>query len=206
MIVEAFDIETGPVGGKFDESTVKFGSLKDPVKKERKIIEAMIKWEQNQALNPETGEILLIVISDGHSYFDFYGDEAEMLGEVWDHFRESLDRGNRLVGHNCFGFDLPFMMKRSYIHGLSIPIGIYNHLYRRWGEHFVDTMKLWTLGAYQEFITLDKLDRLFGGPGVGKGKKFKELWERDQQKAIEYCHGDVDATLRVSKQMGVYSL
>lgn len=200
------DIETGGLDLPFDESKVKFGNTKDPAKREMKIIREKLKWQKKQALDSLTGEVLLVCIGRKGSYSDYHGDESDILERTWSAIDYALGRGHRIVGHNLFGFDLPFLVRRSYLYGIKVPVSVFNHTYRRWNEGFVDTMKMWALSDYQCFISLNELDRFLGGPGVGKGDNFLELWEEDQLAAITYCHDDIDATLRVANKMGVEEL
>lgn len=206
MNVIGLDIETGGLDLPFDETKVKFGNIKDPEKKEMKIIREKIKWQERQALDSKTGEILLVCIGRNEKYNDYYGDEYEILEHTWAVLDHALGRGHKIVGHNIFGFDLPFLIRRSYLYGVKIPHTIYNHQFRRWNEGFADTMKLWALTDFQCFISLNDLDQFLGGPGVPSGKGFREEWEKDQLAAIDYCHGDVEAVLRCANKMGVESL
>ena len=206
MNIIGLDIETGGLDLAFDEKTVKTGHLKDPVKIEMKIIKEKLKWQQKQALDAQTGEVLLVSIGRDGTYNDYYGDEDEILEHTWAVLDHALGRGHRIVGHNIFGFDLPFLIRRSYLHGVRVPVSIFNHQYRRWNEGFKDTMKLWSLADYQSFISLSNLSAFLGGPPVGKGDKFSEMWEKDQLMAIDYCHSDIEAVLFCANKMGVAEL
>jgi hypothetical protein len=111
------------------------------------------------------------------------------------------------VGHNIHGFDLPFLMRRSYLLGIDVPRqtlirGRYFH------ERFVDTMVLWWCGG-RDYVSLDRICKALGIPGKGdecSGKDFHRMFDAggdDRVKALAYLAHDLEMTLGVAEAMGV---
>ena len=60
------------------------------------------------------------------------------------------------IGHNLIGFDLPTMIKRIYINGLSIAEQINFNGKKPWEINVIDTMELWQ-GLSKSKTSLDLL-------------------------------------------------
>jgi hypothetical protein len=224
------DIETGPLPEPellamlppFDPKEVKCGNLKDPAKIAEKIAEAeanhLRDFTERAALDPLTGRILAI----GVLGFDPRGelgpdwtapikgeifgaeDEAAMLREFWG-MVVSDDHGrlNHIVGFNLCLFDLPFLFRRSWKHGITPPAGLRRGRY--WGDNVVDLRDLWQLGDRQARGSLDAIARHLGvGAKTGNGAEFAALWKRDQDAAIEYLKNDLQLTAAIAGRLGVY--
>ena len=228
MTALVFDIETGPLPEseleammpQFDPSEVKFGNIKDPAKITEKVSEAEANHRRNYfdkaALDPLTGRVVAIGVklfkSDGGKGFDFSGlgelsiigddDEAAMLKEFWDSMRGYAGRLHPLIGFNIFSFDLPFLIKRSWKHRISIPGGIRRGRY--WSDQVIDLRDTWQLGDRQAHGSLDRISKHLGvGAKNGDGKVFAELWRADRAAAEAYLKNDVELTAKVADVLGV---
>ena len=177
-------------------------------------------WEEfvgKAALSPATGRVLLIgLLVDGK--FDSIGQaksEADALVAFWDVVLLAIDDRRPLIGHNSNGFDLPFLIRRSWILGVPVPREVRQGRY--WHPLFRDTMEHWACGS-REFVSLNTLGQLFGvgqkTEGV-EGRDFHRLWfgmmpaeewgtpEEQRAKAIEYCEQDVRLTAAIAEKMGM---
>ena len=204
----------------FDPKEVKCGNL-GPEKAAAKIAEAEAGHKQNfidrAALDPLTGRIIAI----GVLLFDPRGalgpdwsaprktvilgaeDEAAMLREFWG-MVASDDHGrlNPIVGFNICNFDLPFLFRRSWKHGITPPAGLRRGRY--WGDSVVDLRDVWQLGDRQARGSLDAIARHLGvGAKTGNGAEFADLWKRDQDAAIGYLKNDLKLTAAVAGRLGV---
>ncbi len=111
------------------------------------------------------------------------------------------------VGHNIHGFDLPFLMRRSYLLGVDVPR---QQLMkgRFFTDRFVDTMVLWQCGG-RDYVKLDTLCKALGVKGKGddcSGKLFHTMFDaggEDRVKALAYLANDLDMTLAVAEAMGI---
>ena len=208
-----FDIETGPLGKeKILEmmSEIKpAANLKDPVKIAADIEEKKQAFFDKAALSPTTGEVLAIgligigsyspdEIENGTTLFaDDLGGEKKLLEKFWELWRE----GKRMVGFNCHTFDIPFLVRRSWVLSLNVPV----ELLGKWmPERVVDLLVIWRLGNRDQNISLGQLGKFFGvGEKTGDGAEFSRLYREDRAKAKEYLQSDILLTKRCAQKMGI---
>ena len=200
-----FDIETRAVEDWVaDEFKPEFKARENLVSEsaiQKDLIKKEEKWYSNLALSALTAEVIAVGIwtpENGMEYLTIRdADEKQIVGWFWDKASEYAD--GVLIGHNILGFDLPFLVRRAWKHGLAPGIGI--DLKR--DQRIRDTMLIWQGGNYQEkFISLDDLSRFLGvGEKSGNGKFFAELLENDPKKAINYLANDVDLTRLCAQRM-----
>ena len=146
----------------------------------------------------------------GPSDLDFhlyeFSDEAEMVRWFWNIYRG--EGRHTMVGHNIHGFDLPFLVCRSWILGVDVPDGVQQQGGRYWSNQFVDTMARWNCGS-RNYIKLDEIDRALGGPGKPDdctGADFARLFDNggeDRIKALQYLRNDLEMTRRVAEAMQI---
>jgi predicted PolB exonuclease-like 3'-5' exonuclease len=219
-----FDLETGPLAESelsallppFDPAEVKTGNLKDPAKIAEKIAEAEANHRRDfierAALDPLTGRVVAIgmmVFADGHHGFKGgkfsiigHDDEAQTLREFWELTRGEMGRNNPMVGFNIFGFDLPFLFRRSWKHRIAVPFGLRRGRY--WGDQILDLRDAWQLGDRQARGSLDSIAKHLGvGAKNGDGKAFAELWQSDRKQAEAYLRNDIELTAKVADVLGV---
>jgi hypothetical protein len=223
-----FDIETGPLPDSelaaamppFDPAEVKTGNLKDPDKVAAKIAEAEANHRRDffdkAALDPLTGRVVavgvMIVPARGEQAvplakggrFTIIGhdDEARTLREFWELTRGEMGRLNPMIGFNIFGFDLPFLFRRSWKHRVPVPFGIRRGRY--WGDQLLDLRDAWQLGDRQARGSLDSIARHLGvGAKNGDGKAFAELWWSDRKQAESYLRNDIELTALVANALGI---
>lgn len=103
-----------------------------------------------------------------------------------------------IIGHNVLDFDLPFIVKRSIIHGIKPTARIPFRRYQR--QPIFDTM--WEWGCWREKISLDELATALGiessKSGGLDGSQIYEAWRsgRDEEIAA-YCLRDVDCVREI---------
>jgi hypothetical protein len=210
-----FDIETGPLPadertwGAPNKHTVALGNTKDPAKIEAKVAEAVKAWEEGDkcALDAKTGEVLLIGYAKDDQPVEFLeGAESRILADFWRLCDPSIGEVVTMVGHNVLSFDLPFIIRRSWVNGIAVSPRISSDIQTYRPASVVDTMREWGLGDRHCMTKLDHLIGVFGLPkytGPVTGARFSEWFEKDQEAAKEYCRCDVEATRRVAKAMGL---
>lgn len=227
----AWDIETGgleperivQIAPDFKEDSVKVGNLgieKAVEKINASRISHYDKINSEAALNAEYGQVLAIGWTedpidpdDKDAVFtgDFVivdeedgSDERHVIKSFWDRISLALVAGRfkeLWVGHNIFGFDLPFLMRRSLILGIDFPLGILKSG-RYWSDIFVDTMSLFAAGEYRKTISLDRFCKACGLPGKsGSGEHFATLLQEDREAAIGYLTHDLAITSLLAQQV-----
>jgi hypothetical protein len=173
---------------------------------------------QRSALNGDTGRLLCIGFTDegsgrqpvkGVFGWDrergcFTCDEAEILRGFWEMMRTFRPCVDRIVGHNIYNFDLPFIYKRSVICGVRPSIELNFARYRN--QPIYDTMCEWEKWNLRYTISLDRLARVLGleSPKTDEcdGSRLAELFARGEHKMIrDYCLKDVITTRRIYHRM-----
>lgn len=218
--------------GEFDESSVKTGNLKDPAKIAEKIASAKAahaaevaghaaaieaakaEFIGRAALSPLTGRVLAIgYLCDSAASISCdsttaTGDEAGILTEFWDAFSRNgfAPAVSEFVGFNIFGFDLPFLIRRSWALRVDVPPDVLRD--RRWNPLFIDLMRVWACGAYRAMEKLDTVAKFLGCGGKPDdidGGMFAGLWAdpATHQQAVEYLKNDLAMTAAVARKMGV---
>ncbi len=179
------------------------GNVKDPAKIAAAITEKREKWIEKAALDATTGQIAIIGMLTPDGAVMLRADvmsEADMLNQFW--MTQASDKFNLIVGHNLRNFDMPFIIRRSFMHGIATPLGVIHK--NRLTEKFVDTMELWGAGERNAMISLDTLARALGvGQKTGDGGDFGALWEVDKERAVEYCAHDLELTRKCAERMGL---
>jgi len=206
-----FDIETGPLPlaeleaiiPAFDPAEVKTGNIKDPAKIAEKLAESERRHKQDfidrAALDPLTGRVLAIGTLNLGKYVPIYDDdEAKMLRDFWMAWEESI----QMIGFNIFQFDLPFLIRRSWKHKVTIPAEIRRGRY--WADRFVDLRDVWQMGNRQDHGSLDSISKHMGiGAKTGDGGDFAALFGTDRNAALAYLKNDLELTWKMAERMGV---
>lgn len=213
--------------GKFDPDAVKIGNIRDPAKAKAKVDDARQKHEQKvveheallksgpaeafaefkskAALDARTGMVLAVGIMDIRGMHQiFTGDEQDVLANIWSSIAIAESMGGSVIGFNSNGFDLPFLIRRSWKLGVDVPAFA---LPKPWfGRPFVDLRDAWQCGNRQQKGKLEEVGEFFGLKGKLEGvdgSMFAELFATDRAKAIEYLVEDLRLTLQVAQAMQV---
>lgn len=224
--------------GEFNAADVKTGNLKDQSKIDAKIAEAksahetavanhsntctalaeqhFAEFKSKAALDATTGCVLAIgfwsVEKEQAAIIDGKGDEATLLAEFWGQYakcRKQSGGPRKLVGWNIFGFDLPFLVKRSWFHGVEVPQTIRDQNDRYWDSLFVDLMLRFSVGQWNGKAKLDTAAQFLSvgkkPDGVG-GADFARLWfgtPEEKHEAIAYLRNDLAMTAGVARRLGI---
>jgi predicted PolB exonuclease-like 3'-5' exonuclease len=129
------------------------------------------------------------------------GDEKEILIKFW----QVAQGVGQFIGHNIWGFDLPFIYKRSIINGIKPRRDISFARYRN--IPIYDTMvewDLWNMGKTSG-QKLDTLAKVLGLPTSKDDMDGSMVWQYFQDGKIEeickYCMKDVELTRKVYYKM-----
>lgn len=213
--------ETPFLVGEFDESSVKLGNMKDHAKIKEKIDAARAshqekaanaekaiadakaahwrEFKDKAALSPATGYVICVqyCTSDGEVSID-HAPEGDVLVRFWEEFSRQRLSGGKLAGLNILEFDLPFLVVRSWLLGVDVPMGVIERWKHRlnWSEVFIDIRNEYLLGRSWANCKSDfqTLARVFGTPGKPDGMTgadFAEMWVTNPEKAKEYAIQDV---------------
>jgi len=218
------DIETGALPEPilrglcpaFNPDEVKLGNTKDPEKVAAKVAEAeanhFTDFSAKAALDARYGQVLA---------FGFMGFTAETfsVGEQILHEApiteaQVVEFGLELiadtlttkyvVGFNIKAFDLPFLIRRAWHHGIKVPKGIFTTWKGRvqWHDNFIDLRDVWQLGDRMAHGNLDSITKhLCAGMKSGSGANFASLFASDREAALAYLKNDLEITANVASRM-----
>jgi hypothetical protein len=216
----------------WDDSMVKYGNTKDPGKRAEKLAETKAayelqlaseqqaiadhraEWASKAALSPLTGQVLAIGIRKGNTVA-IIGDggetEPEILEACWNIYRKHSSMGDlQMIGYYSNLFDFPFLVWRSYFHGIRLPESIWDKSGRYPAYCFVDLFdRLPNRGLNGESKKLTDICSWLGlgaKPEGVDGGMFAALWsgnEESKQEAIAYLINDLDMTYKLAERMGV---
>jgi hypothetical protein len=218
-----------PRQGEFDPASVKVGNLKDQTKIDAKIAEARAAHEKSVAdyeanvnaaylqhvaqameaatLSPTTSSVIVI----GYRAFDGRiaiddggGDERQLIRKFWQKYEKWRVDRRRIVGCNILGFDLPFLIRRSWILGIDVPATVKPGRY--FDDLFVDVREAWLCGQRWSDCdsSLDVIARALGvGAKNGDGAMFWKLWAEDRDKAVAYLKNDLELAGNAAVRMGI---
>lgn len=175
------------------------------------------KFRGGAALSPHTGRVLAIGFqsSDKFAIEDGGGDEEKLLARFWHKYTNCRAHGGtprKMAGWNIHGFDLPFLIKRSWFHQVEFPQSAFDG--RNFDPLFVDLMQQFTPGGWREFVKLDTAAKFFrcggklvnaNGQPIGGGE-FAKLWlgtAEEREQAIAYLRNDLEMTAGVAGRMGL---
>lgn len=229
-IIAPFDRSSIKHPGEFDPTTVKTGNLKDESKIAAKIEAARTEhlsrvqshesdveiaeseyWQkaiEASTLNASRSRVCAIGVrfsGDAPMTAILHGEEADMLASLWSLYVNANHVGMRIYGFNTMDFDLPYVVRRSWVNDVPVPPSVRNGRY--WSDTFVDLAREWSMGG-RDHISLDELSRTFGMAGKRdqecKGKLFWTMWSDPSRRslAIEYLATDVMLVEQVALRMG----
>jgi len=227
MRICVFDIETGPLPKKrieeiappFNENKIKTGNL-GLEKALAKVNEARENHIYNildkAALRGEYGQVLACGFAEGEpeatppieTVFDDdpnpYTSERNLLRKIWDRIKQAREKQALLVGHKSNTFDLPMLLRRSFVLGVTPYREILPRNSRFFPDFCLDTMEIWRLGDYdpKARISLDRLAKAMGIEGKnGSGKFFSQLMAEDFEAAKAYLETDIRVTWEVAERL-----
>lgn len=195
------DVETGPLSeselAQFKPEFHADSRLKDPDKIRANILEKEQAWKEDLALSAVTARVLCIgVLHKGAEMLVYSNDnEKVVLETIFTASSMDILAGNLIVGFCSRSFDVPFLIRRAYRHGLKVPPCFWQGRYL--SDQFVDIAERWACGSRdpRDRISLDNLSRHLGtGQKNGDGKDFWVIWQTDRPKALEYLKQDLTLT------------
>jgi len=227
MEICAFDIETIPnqelpegTIPQFDESDVKLGNTKDPVKVEAKVSKARQDFKdglsKKMSLDPDLCQIVMFSgikydtekgqpIQETIKIDDTMEDEHSLLLDGWQFIRNAYNNRIPLVSFNGIKFDLVVMLHRAM--GLDVPLStaMYAALTPRWtAQHHYDLMQILAGWDRNRWKSLEFYLNRFGlGSKQGMdGSQVYPLWQkREFDKIKEYGRHDALMTCELFERI-----
>ena len=223
-----FDIETGAnleraraLMPPFEESEVRVGNIKNEDKIRAKVSDRRVaherSWLEGSALRPETGHVLAIGMLStrensmrGNSPLIFHvhqTSEADVLQSFWDFLSSTQEAtGQSFIGFAIYHFDLPFLIIRSRILGVPVPINLRVGRYYN-ATRFTDLQEEWLQGRSRNDTkcSLSYVAKALqcGSEKAGDGNKFEALYNANESAALSYLENDLVVTKEIAQKLGL---
>ena len=176
-------------------------------------------WKAKAALSALTGQVVAIGYNAGSGIrIECVDDlqatqEANVITSFWQATSKVRHAGGQILGFNSLGFDLPFLIQRSWILGLEVPRWVRSGRY--FDTSLVDLLEVWRCGVLRSEIP-QKLDTIARVLGIGakpdgiRGEDFARLFFSDEPKqreqALDYLRCDIEITTKLAQRMGLLRL
>lgn len=133
----------------------------------------------------------------------FHFDEVRTLRAFWKLMCDFSTGRDLIVGHNVLCFDLPFLYKRSYIHGVKPSVDLPFARYRN--RPIFDTMQVWSGWDYRYYISLSDLGGILGvgskTEGMDGGCVYDCICRGDHDTVARYALQDVELVRAIYYRM-----
>jgi hypothetical protein len=221
-----FDIETAGAESTFSELSTKMQELwskradllrtqlgeKYPDNKDKSDDDL---FQMKSALQAEFGRV--VCVSFGKLKFiegsptaqivSYSGNnEVEILTQSFKLMTGLAKNGIKLFGHNVKRFDVPFLCKRAFIHGIepAAPLHVWDK--KPWEIAITDTSELWSFGAWQEgFTSLDLLASVLGidspKDDINGADVHETFYAGEVDRIKEYCQKDVITLMQTALRL-----
>lgn len=172
------------------------------------IAEKQAAFIERAALDATTGEIVAIGMrygADGKACIDTVAPdrtEERMLRNFWDAFGAHVAAGHQFIGFNIARFDVPYLIRRSWIHSLRILPNLYRGRYLN-PDIFTDLAEVWSMGSRDEYISLRRLAEALdvGTKNDENSKGFGALLLSNRAEAIAHLENDLRLTEAVANRL-----
>jgi DNA polymerase elongation subunit (family B) len=207
------DIETEPQpqdqAMRFAPEFTAPSNYKDSDKIKAYIESARSDWLENCALDAMTGQVLAVGCADETGKIETFDiaqyTERELVERTLGSIDHCLLQGGKLIGYNVRHFDLPFLCRRAYVHGVRVPLILAETVQNRYSRTVIDLMEVWLCGDRNfKGQSLDNVAKACGvGEKTGSGADFSRLFSVDKFAALAYLRNDIELTVKLAKRFGV---
>ena len=124
-------------------------------------------------------------------------DEKSLLEDFWNFMAEKFaeDPKTIIVTHNGYKFDIPFLILRSHINGIKIPVQINTNRFNMMGSNHFDTLVFFSFNETFTYPNLEILCKMFGIKVHERltGNEIIKCYKKGNiQEIIEHCKNDVE--------------
>ena len=171
------------------------------------LMDKKITREQRN-FDPNYSKIMLIGTKCQNEFKMFSGEEKILIQEFWDYLKEQ--RPTKIVTHNGYKFDIPFILLRSHLNNIKIPFPINtNH----WQMHTSNHFDLMLFFSYQENflnLNLEILGKMHGIEVQGErleGNEIEKAYKKGEFHRIqEKCQQDIEILEKLFEKFCVQTL
>jgi len=160
--------------------------------------------KESRSLDPNYSKVISIALKlNNEDAKIFYGDnESEILINAWGFIRENKAI---IVTHNGYNFDIPFLIIRSCVNNVNIPIIINTNPWQMLNSNHFDTMKFFSgFGSFTNpnLEILAKLNNINVEEKRVSGIEIEKLYKlKEWEKINSRCKQDVEILERVFNKL-----
>ncbi len=156
-----------------------------------------------RSLNPNYSKIIMICIKINDIIKTFSGEEKKLLEEFWNFLDEHKDC--IFVTYNGYKFDIPFLVIRSCINNIKIPININRNRWNMEKSNHFDVMLFFSQNETFINPNLTVLANMHNIEIKGErfdGRDIERLYKNNElEKIEEHCKQDVEILEGVFKKI-----
>jgi len=163
----------------------------------------VLKYDENASFFSLFSKIICVSISsnDRNEIHSFIGDEKTILNKLKTFIQAVKIKFNPVfVGHNLIAFDLPFILQRSIINQIEMPVINKIINCKPWETPAYDTMLMFQMTS-KEWYSLDYICaalNIESPKNEMQGNQVAENYRKGNiDKIAKYCESDVFATKKV---------
>lgn len=158
------------------------------------------EYLRGTSLSGNWGRILCIGVGMNDEPVEILtGSEQKILTRFW----KLAAQASLFIGHNILEFDLPFIGKRSVVHGVKPSRLIEMQRYQT--DAVFDTMRQWDYWSSHSSTSLHQLALILGIESSKQGIDGSQVYDfyraGKMQEIYDYCARDVEVTRQVYKKM-----
>lgn len=189
----------------------RFEENKDMSDEELYADKAALHSEFNRIVCASFGRLEFVGKDPAITIKSYYGSEEKDVLEGIEKVFTSFTKF-KFCGHNIKRFDVPVICKRMIINGIVLPKYLQVQNMKPWEMPFVDTLEIWSFGAWQEgFASLELIMTAFGLETPKDDIRGEEVsgvfWkENDFDRIATYCEKDVYALAQALLRMAGHNL
>lgn len=158
--------------------------------------------KEARSLDPNYSKIITIglKVTNEQTKILSGNNEKELLTQFWDFMKDFIMKHPiyKIVTHNGYKFDIPFILIRSYTNGIQVPreVQINTNVYSMKASNHFDTIQFFSFNGNFINPNLDVLCRMHGIEVPDKrffGKDVERLYHENNWEIInEHCKQDVE--------------
>ena len=149
--------------------------------------------KEARSLDPNYSKVIAVTLKLDDDVKTFYGeDEVKILNDLWNFIKE-----NRavIVTHNGYKFDVPFLIIRSCVNNVNVPLTVNTNPWQMLNSNHFDTMIFFSgFGSFTN-PNLEILAKIYDIDVEGErisGIEIEKLYkQKDWDKIVMRCKQDV---------------
>ena len=167
--------------------------------------------KDSRQMHPMYARIVVICAKEYQKETKIFNDtdEKSLLEDFWNFIAEKFAEDPRtiIVTHNGYKFDIPFLILRSYIKGVKVPVQINTNRSTMMNSNHFDTMLFFSFNGTFVNPSLEILCKMFGIDVHERltGDEILKCYKKGNiQEIVEHCKNDVEILEKVFDKVYIH--